>query len=160
MYTEKVLDHFSHPRNMGELQDANGVGMVGNAKCGDIMQMFLKIDDDGIIEDVGFKTFGCGAAIGVPLFFLTKAHTGVSTAAICMILVMLPFFLLAMYERNGQPLEKILRNIIRVCFLRPKQRPYETNNFYAVLERQDRLDKEVYQIVNHKKPDKSRTQKD
>ena len=104
--------------------------------------------------------FGYGAAIGVPLFFLTKAHTGVSTAAICMILVMLPFFLLAMYERNGQPLEKILRNIIRVCFLRPKQRPYETNNFYAVLERQDRLDKEVYQIVNHKKPDKSRTQKD
>ena len=63
MYTEKVLDHFSHPRNMGELKDANGVGMVGNAKCGDIMQMFLKIDDDGIIEDVGFKTFGCGAAI-------------------------------------------------------------------------------------------------
>ena len=63
MYTEKVLDHFSHPRNMGELEDANGVGMVGNAKCGDIMQMFLKIDDDGIIEDVGFKTFGCGAAI-------------------------------------------------------------------------------------------------
>ena len=57
-------------------------------------------------------------------------------------------------------LEKILRNIIRVCFLRPKQRPYETNNFYAVLERQDRLDKEVYQIVNHTKPDKSRTQKD
>ena len=52
MYTEKVLDHFSHPRNMGELKDANGVGMVGNAKCGDIMQMFLKIDDDGIIEDV------------------------------------------------------------------------------------------------------------
>ena len=63
MYTEKVLDHFSHPRNMGELKNANGVGMVGNAKCGDIMQMFLKIDDDGIIEDVGFKTFGCGAAI-------------------------------------------------------------------------------------------------
>ena len=104
--------------------------------------------------------FGSGAAIGVPLFFLLKARLSVSAAAICMILVMLPFFLLAMYERNGQPLEKILRNIIRVCFLRPKQRPYETNNFYAVLERQDRLDKEVYQIVNHKKPDKSRTQKD
>ena len=63
MYTEKVLDHFSHPRNVGELEDANGVGMVGNAKCGDIMQMFLKVNDDGIIEDVGFKTFGCGAAI-------------------------------------------------------------------------------------------------
>ncbi len=63
MYTEKVLDHFAHPRNMGEMQDANGVGMVGNAKCGDIMQIFLKISDDGIIEDVSFKTFGCGAAI-------------------------------------------------------------------------------------------------
>ncbi len=63
MYTEKVLDHFSNPRNMGEVADANGMGMVGNAKCGDIMQMFLKISDDGVIEDVGFKTFGCGAAI-------------------------------------------------------------------------------------------------
>ena len=63
MYTEKVLDHFEHPRNVGALDDANGVGMVGNAKCGDIMQMFLKVNDDGIIEDVGFKTFGCGAAV-------------------------------------------------------------------------------------------------
>ena len=63
MYTEKVMDHFVHPRNMGEIKDANGVGMVGNAKCGDIMQMFLKVNDDGIIEDVGFKTFGCGAAV-------------------------------------------------------------------------------------------------
>ena len=95
--------------------------------------------------------FGSGAAIGVPLFFLLKARLSVSAAAICMILVMLPFFLLAMYERNGQPLEKILRNIIRVCFLRPKQRPYETNNFYAVMERQNQLDKEVYRIVHPKK---------
>lgn len=63
MYTEKVLDHFSNPRNMGEVEGANGVGTVGNAKCGDIMQISLKINDDGIIEDVGFKTFGCGAAI-------------------------------------------------------------------------------------------------
>ena len=63
MYTEKVMDHFAHPRNMGEIEGANGVGMVGNAKCGDIMQMFLKVNDDGIIEDVGFKTFGCGAAV-------------------------------------------------------------------------------------------------
>ena len=63
MYTEKVLDHFEHPRNVGALDDANGVGTVGNAKCGDIMQMVLKVNDDGIIEDVGFKTFGCGAAI-------------------------------------------------------------------------------------------------
>lgn len=64
MYTDKVLDHFEHPRNVGELKDANGVGMVGNAKCGDIMQMFLKINDDtGVIEDCSFKTFGCGAAV-------------------------------------------------------------------------------------------------
>ncbi len=63
MYTEKVLDHFEHPRNVGEIKDANGVGMVGNAKCGDIMQMFIKVNGDGIIEDVGFKTFGCGAAV-------------------------------------------------------------------------------------------------
>ena len=63
MYTEKVMDHFTHPRNMGEVKDDNGVGTVGNAKCGDIMQMFIKVNDDGIIEDVGFKTFGCGAAI-------------------------------------------------------------------------------------------------
>ncbi|MEA5059531.1 MAG: Fe-S cluster assembly scaffold protein NifU [Clostridia bacterium] len=63
MYTEKVMDHFSNPRNMGEIEGANGMGMVGNAKCGDIMQMFIKVNDEGIIEDVGFKTFGCGAAI-------------------------------------------------------------------------------------------------
>lgn len=63
MYTEKVLDHFQNPRNVGEMEDANGVGMVGNAKCGDIMQMFIKVNDDGIIEKVSFKTFGCGAAI-------------------------------------------------------------------------------------------------
>ena len=63
MYSEKVLDHFSHPRNMGEIENASGVGMVGNAKCGDIMQMFIKVNDNGVIEDVKFKTFGCGAAI-------------------------------------------------------------------------------------------------
>ncbi len=63
MYTEKVLDHFQNTRNVGELEGANGVGMVGNAKCGDIMQMFIKVNDDGVIEDCSFKTFGCGAAI-------------------------------------------------------------------------------------------------
>ncbi|MBR0436998.1 MAG: Fe-S cluster assembly scaffold protein NifU [Clostridia bacterium] len=62
-YSERVLDHFQHPRNVGEIPDADGMGMVGNAKCGDIMQMFLKINDDEVIEDVKFKTFGCGAAI-------------------------------------------------------------------------------------------------
>ena len=63
MYSEKVLDHFQNPRNVDELQDANGVGMVGNAKCGDIMQMFIRVNEDEIIEDVSFKTFGCGAAV-------------------------------------------------------------------------------------------------
>lgn len=62
MYSEKVMDHFSNPRNVGEISDANGVGTVGNAKCGDIMKMYLKVED-GIIKDVKFKTFGCGAAI-------------------------------------------------------------------------------------------------
>ena len=91
--------------------------------------------------------FGGGALIGVPLFFLLKGHIGSSAAALCMMLVMLPFFLLAMYEKNGQPLEKIVRNIVQVCFLRPKQRPYATNNFYAVLERQAKLEKEVSAIA-------------
>ncbi|MBQ7380676.1 MAG: Fe-S cluster assembly scaffold protein NifU [Clostridia bacterium] len=64
LYSEKVMDHFSHPRNVGEMPDADGVGTVGNAKCGDIMQMFIKVDKEtGIITDVSFKTFGCGAAI-------------------------------------------------------------------------------------------------
>jgi nitrogen fixation NifU-like protein len=62
MYTEKVMDHFNNPRNMGELEDASGVGTVGNAKCGDIMRVYLKVNGD-VIEDVKFKTFGCGAAV-------------------------------------------------------------------------------------------------
>lgn len=62
MYSDKVMDHFSNPRNVGELADANAVGTVGNPKCGDIMKMFLKIEND-VIVDVSFKTFGCGAAV-------------------------------------------------------------------------------------------------
>jgi len=62
-YTDKVLDHFQNPRNVGEIIDADGVGEVGNAKCGDIMKMFIKVSEDGVITDVKFKTFGCGAAI-------------------------------------------------------------------------------------------------
>ena len=61
-YTEQVMDHFMNPRNMGELEDANGVGTVGNAKCGDIMRIYIKVEND-VITDVKFKTFGCGAAI-------------------------------------------------------------------------------------------------
>ena len=73
-----------------------------------------------------------------------------------MVIVLLPFMLLAMYEKNGQPLEKIVRNIVQVCFLRPKQRPYMTNNFYAVLEKQENLDKEVYRIVHKNKAHEGR----
>ncbi|MGL4800388.1 MAG: Fe-S cluster assembly scaffold protein NifU [Cellulosilyticaceae bacterium] len=62
MYSEKVMDHFMNPRNVGEIEDASGVGTVGNAKCGDIMKVYLKIEND-VIVDVKFKTFGCGAAV-------------------------------------------------------------------------------------------------
>ncbi len=97
--------------------------------------------------------FGSGALIGVPLFFLLRRHLGSSPAAMCMMFVMLPFFLLGVYEKHGQPLEKVIRSILNVCFLRPRKRPYKTNNFYAVLERQDKLDKEVHRIVfGNRKP--------
>ena len=62
-YSDKVMDHFANPRNVGEIEDAQGVGVVGNAKCGDIMKMYLEIDDNDVITDCKFKTFGCGAAI-------------------------------------------------------------------------------------------------
>lgn len=100
--------------------------------------------------------FGGGALVGVPLFFLLKGPVGTSAASMCMIVVLLPFFLLAMYEKNGQPLEKIIGNIIRVSITRPKQRPYKTNNFYAVLQRQDQLDKEVHRIVTGKQKTRAR----
>ena len=63
MYSEKVMDHFNNPRNMGEIENPSGVGTVGNAKCGDIMRMYLDIDENKVINDVKFKTFGCGAAV-------------------------------------------------------------------------------------------------
>lgn len=63
MYSEKVMDHFQNPRNMGEIEDASGVGTMGNARCGDIMRMYLNIDDNGVIKEAKFKTFGCGAAV-------------------------------------------------------------------------------------------------
>ncbi len=62
-YSDKVMDHFTNPRNVGEIEDAQGVGVVGNAKCGDIMKMYLAIDENDVISDCKFKTFGCGAAI-------------------------------------------------------------------------------------------------
>ena len=104
--------------------------------------------------------FGSGALIGVPLFFLLKDSIGVSPAAMVMMLVMIPAMLFAMYEKNGQPLEVIIRNIVRVCFIRPKQRPYKTNNFYDAVLRQNQLDREVYSIVHQKEADQGRKKAD
>ena len=91
--------------------------------------------------------FGAAAIIGVPLFFLTKGALGTTTAALCMILVMLPFFLFGIYEKDGQPLEKVLGHFIRAQFLSPKVRPYKTDNLYAALERLDHHEKEVHAIA-------------
>ena len=91
--------------------------------------------------------FGAAAIIGVPLFFLTKEALGPTTAALCMILVMLPFFLFAMYEKNGQPLEVFLGHLIDNKFIRPKTRIYQTNNLYSALARQYELEQEVRAIA-------------
>ena len=91
--------------------------------------------------------FTGGALIGVPLFFLLRKPTGNSVAAMCMMLVMLPFFMLAMYEKHGQPLEVVVKNIIQTKFIAPKERPYRTDNLYSVLERQRKLEKEVSAIA-------------
>lgn len=91
--------------------------------------------------------FGCGILVGLPLFFILRNVLPASAAALIMIVVMMPFFLFAMYEKNGEPLEKILRHIYEARCKRPKQRPYKTNNFYTALIRQGKLDKEVRKIV-------------
>ena len=91
--------------------------------------------------------FAVALMIGLPLFFLLKDSAGTSAAAFAMIVVMLPCFLLAMYERHGQPLEVVVKHIIQTRFLSPKERPYRTENLYAVLERQRKLEKEVSLIA-------------
>ena len=91
--------------------------------------------------------FGAAALVGVPLFFLAKASLGTTTAALCMILVMLPFFLFAMYEKNRQPLEVFLGHLIQNKFIRPKVRIYQTNNLYSALVRQSQLEQEVKRIA-------------
>ena len=91
--------------------------------------------------------FGAAALVGVPLFFLAKSSLGTTTAALCMILVMLPFFLFAMYEKNGQPLEVFLGHLIQNKFIRPKVRIYQTNNLYSALVRQSELEQEVKRIA-------------
>lgn len=92
--------------------------------------------------------FGAGGALGLPLFFLMKSHIGSSAAAILMVMTVIPFMLLAMYEKNGRPFEKIAKNMLNVMFLRPKQRPYKTANYYSMLEKQDKFDREVKSIVS------------
>lgn len=91
--------------------------------------------------------FGTGALIGVPVFFLLKKTGNVSLAAMGMMIIMLPLFLLGMYEKNGQPLEVIAQQFIEAKFIRPKVRPFQTNNYYALLIRQAQAEQEVQRIV-------------
>ena len=92
--------------------------------------------------------FGLGALAGLPVFFLTKEAIGVSMAAALMIVIMLPFFLFAMFERNGQPLEVLLKHYIQALFIRPRTRVFETENFYATLEQNTRNRREVRKILH------------
>ena len=91
--------------------------------------------------------FSCAAAVGIPSYLLARGSIGNTGAMFLMLAVMLPAFLLAMYERDGLPFEKVIRNIIRARFLRPGARLYQTQNLYAVLEKQRKLEKEVSAIV-------------
>lgn len=95
--------------------------------------------------------FGLAAVMGVPLFFLLKGSIGTTAAALVMIFVMLPGFLLGVYEKNGQPLEVVARQMIESCFLRPKVRPYQTVNAYDALVRQYKMEQEVKAIVQKSK---------
>ena len=98
--------------------------------------------------------FGLGALAGLPVFFLTKKAIGVSMAAALMIVIMLPFFLFAMFERNGQPLEVLLKHYIQARFVRPRTRVFETENFYATLEQNMRNRREVRKILHGKEKGK------
>ena len=91
--------------------------------------------------------FGIGAAVAIPTYFLLKGPLGTTVAALLMMIVMVPAFLMGVYEKNGQPLEVVVKNMASVMFLKPKQRPYRTKNFYSLLEKQAILNKEVARIV-------------
>ena len=99
--------------------------------------------------------FGLGALVGLPVFFLTKEAIGVSMAAALMIVIMLPFFLFAMFERNGQPLEVLLKHYIQARFVRPRTRVFETENFYATLEQNTKNRREVRKILHGKEKGKA-----
>lgn len=98
-----------------------------------------------------FICFSAALAVGLPPFFILKDYIGISPAVLVMMFLMLPLFMFAMYEKHGQPLEVILKNYVSVRFLNPKKRPYMTDNFYPLLERQYQLDKEVNSIVKNRK---------
>ena len=98
--------------------------------------------------------FGLDALVGVPVFFLTKEALGTSMATLLMILLMLPFFMLAMFERHGQPLEVIVKHFVQARFLRPRIRPYQTDNFYAIIDRNVRNRQEVQRILYGRKQEK------
>ena len=102
--------------------------------------------------------FSAAAIIGLPSFFLLKALGNVSLASLGMIVIMLPLFFLAIYEKDGQPMEVIAKHFIESKFLRPKIRPYQTNNFYVALVRQQQLEKEVNAIVLQTKDESKRHQ--
>ena len=93
--------------------------------------------------------------MGVPLFFLTKESIGVSMASALMIIVMLPFFMFAMYERHGQPLEVLMKHFIQARFIRPRIRVYQTENFYATIEQNIRNKREVRKILHGKEKGKN-----
>ena len=94
--------------------------------------------------------FSVAALIGVPSFFLIKSVASLSVAAFCMIAIMMPFLFMALYEKNGQPLEVILKHFSEATFIRPKQRPYKTNNYYSALERQADAEKKIKKIVDQR----------
>ena len=95
--------------------------------------------------------FGAAALLGVPSFFLIKSVAATSVAAICMMVIMMPFFFFAMYEKNGQHLEVILKHFIEAVFIRPKIRPYKTNNYYSALERQAKAEREIEKVLERRR---------
>lgn len=95
--------------------------------------------------------FGGALLVGVPLFFLIRGRVPTSAAALIMVFAMLPGFLLALYEKHGQSLEVVVRQIVECCFIQPKERPYQTNNAYTALVRQSQMEKEVNAIVQKAK---------
>ena len=103
--------------------------------------------------------FTAALLLGLPVFFLLKGSAGTSLAAFFMILIMLPFFLFAMYEKHGQPLEVVLKHIVQTKFIRKKERPYRTRNYYALLIRQRELEKEVFHVVKGQNKGKKQRQK-